>query len=119
MRELELTVDLDRWAEFSLLEKMANIGSEVGRTMNARRAKSEERYWAALQRAIDLFGATVLTEKGSRRYRLKEVGRAKEEFVRIASAEPFDDEEAEKLEAYFMSFALASRMRPRSRPPAG
>lgn len=107
----ERTVDLTRWAQFSLLDQMANIGSEVGRTMDARRAHDDERFWGALQRALDLFEATVLTEKDRKPHRLKEVGRAKEEFVRIATEDRFDDDEARRLEAYFMQFALASRRR--------
>jgi hypothetical protein len=107
----ERTVDLERWRQFSLLDQMANIASEVGRTMNARRAGDEQRFWAALQRALDLFEATTLTEMHRHPHRLKEVGRAKEEFVRIAAADEFDDGEARRLEAYFMHFALASRVR--------
>lgn len=90
---------------------MANIGSEVGRTFNARRANDNDRFWTALQRALDLFEATVLTQHQREPHRLKEVGRAKEEFVRIASADTFDADDAKGLEEYFMSFAAASRIR--------
>jgi hypothetical protein len=62
-----------------------------------------------LQRALVLFEATVLTGKHEP-HRLKEVGRAKEEFVGIAAAPEFDDDDARKLESYFMKFALARRL---------
>ena len=88
---------------------MANIGAEVGRTFNARRTGMTDRYWAAIERAVDLFEATVITCRPEDRYRLREVGGAKEEYLRIATDDPFDDEDARKLEEYFTNLALISR----------
>jgi len=88
---------------------MANIGAEVGRTFNARRTGMPDRYWAAIERAVDLFEATVLTIPDPVRYRLREVGRAKDKFLRIATDEPFDDEDARKLEDYLTNIAILSR----------
>lgn len=113
---MERTIDLDRWARLDLIDKMANIGAEVGRTFAARRQGNEARFWGAMERAVDLFEATVLTQS-DRRYRLREVGRAKEEYLRIATAEPFDTLDAAKLEDYFMGFALMSRARETATDP--
>jgi hypothetical protein len=111
------TIDLERWRQLDLIDQMANIGAEVGRTFNARQQGDSDRYWGAIERAVDLFEATVLTEKDRQPYRLKEVMRAKEEYLRIASAEEFDEADAARLERYFMDFALMSLAR-RERVPS-
>ena len=103
------TVDLDRWARFDMLEKMANIGAEVGRTFAARRRNDSERYWGAIERAVDLYEATILTTPAAEKFRLREVVRSKEEYLRIATADDFDDDDATRLEQYFMEFAARCR----------
>jgi hypothetical protein len=104
-------IDTERWAQLSLLDQLGNIGSEVGRSMNARRAQQEDRFWSAVQRALDLFSATMSGEPKQGEYALKEVARAKEEFLRIATAEKFVEAEARSLEDYFMQLATAGRLR--------
>jgi hypothetical protein len=113
----ERSVDLDRWRQLDLVDQMANIGAEVGRTFTARHNGRDDRFWSAIERAVDLFEATVLAAGGRQPYRMREVAGAKEEYLRIATASEFDELDAARLESYFTDFALMSRAR-RSNSPA-
>ncbi|HAH21880.1 MAG TPA: hypothetical protein DCL49_13400, partial [Candidatus Omnitrophica bacterium] len=63
-----------RWFEFSLLEQMANIGSEIFRTISWR-DKNKDYQQKAFERSLELFDFTVLDPKN--RKRLKEILRAR------------------------------------------
>lgn len=64
-----------RWQKFSLIEQMANIGSEVERALNWR--KKDKKYsQMAFERALELFDLTLSDPKN--RHRLMEVARARE-----------------------------------------
>jgi hypothetical protein len=102
-------MDRDRWAQLSICEQMGNIGSEVGRAINAKRNNMSERVEGAINRALDLFSATVevLLREGTHKHRVREVLRARDEFLALFYDDRFD--EADKIEEYFMHFALAAR----------
>ena len=101
--------DRAKWAELSFYEQMGNIGSEVGRAIIAHRAGKTDREKRAIDRAIDLFSATAEVLIGTKyAYRLKEVFRARDEFLRLFFDGTFD-EDADKIERYFMYFAFAAR----------
>lgn len=62
----------ERWALLTFDEQMGNIGSEVGRAIIAHRNGNETRKNRAINRAIDLFSATVdVNISTSYSYRLK------------------------------------------------
>ena len=68
-----------RWADFSFLEQMANIGSEVERALNWR-AKPHPAYGdQAAERALELVDVTL--ETAHHFPRLKEVSRVREALV--------------------------------------
>ncbi|MCK5179587.1 MAG: hypothetical protein KAR32_08660 [Candidatus Omnitrophica bacterium] len=48
-----------RWAELSLSEQMANIGSEVSRALNWRKKGNDEYSRKAVCRALELISLTV------------------------------------------------------------
>jgi len=99
----------ERWAQFTIFEQMGNIGSEVGRAINAKRSGNAERLEGAINRALDLFSATVevLIKDKSQAHRAKEVLRARDEFLSLFYDDRFD--EADKIEDYFMQFAYVAR----------
>ena len=102
-------VDRERWAKMTINEQMGNIGSEVGRAIIAHRNGNKAREDRAIDRAIDLFSATVEILAGTEySYRLKEVLRAREEFLRLFFDGTFESD-ADKIERYFMYFAFAAR----------
>ena len=105
----EYKFDRGRWAQLTFNEQMGNIGAEVGRAIIAHRAGNTARETRAIDRAIDLFSATVEVLIGTKySYRLKEVLRARDEFLRLFFDCTFD-EDAENIDRYFMYFAFAAR----------
>lgn len=65
-----------RWFKFSLIEQMANIGTDVDRAIRYKKMGDKEASEQALFRAIELIDFTVADPKNRRR--LKEVLRARE-----------------------------------------
>jgi hypothetical protein len=105
----EYKFDRARWAQLTFNEQMGNIGSEVGRAIIAHRNGNQVRESRAIDRAIDLFSATVDVLIGTKySYRLKEVLRARDEFLRLFFDGTFE-QDADNIERYFMFFAFAAR----------
>jgi hypothetical protein len=101
--------DRARWAKLTFEEQMGNIGAEVGRAIIAHRNGNAVSETRAIDCAIDLFSATVevlINTKYS--YRLKEVLRARDEFLRLFFDGTFDID-AENIDRYFMYFAYTAR----------
>jgi hypothetical protein len=97
----------DRWATFSLVEQLANVGSEVDRAIRAHTTGNAGRFDNALARALELFDLTAADARwrGPRR---REILRAREEFCRLffdASPAP---QSASGLQRYFLYFAVAA-----------
>ncbi|MDR0957277.1 MAG: hypothetical protein LBM09_01715 [Candidatus Nomurabacteria bacterium] len=99
-------VDRAKWAKMSLFARMGNIGSEVGRAINAHRRKNFDSQNAAIDRALDLFDATTDVEKNLSRRR--EILRARDQFLALFFDNNFAD--ADNLEKYFTEFAIAERI---------
>ena len=99
----------ERWAQLTFVEQMGNIGSEVGRAIIAGRNGNEIRKNRAIDRAIDLFSATVeVNINSSHSYRLKEVLRARDEFLRLFFDDTFVHDSA-VIDRYFMDFSFMAR----------
>ncbi len=64
-----------RWFSLSFAEQMANIGSEIGRSINWKR-KNKELSKEAFERGLELVDLTILDPKN--RKRLKELLRVRE-----------------------------------------
>lgn len=69
----------ERWYKYSLMEQLANIGTEVGRTINYRNDNRLEDAKLAFERALELIDLTVSDPKN--RKRLKEILRVREALV--------------------------------------
>jgi len=87
-----------RWNELTLMEQLANIGSEVGRAARARSAGNEKRLERALDRALELFDLTIADERWRGRLR---------EAVHVVADEVVSSPES--LDAWFLPFAMAAR----------
>lgn len=98
--------DKKKWQKHSLMWQMGNIGSEVGRALNAKRVGNKTDMEAAYHRGLDLIDATAEGLLAAKSPRLKEVLRSREEF----SKSIMTDEVDYSLEKYFMEFAIAERM---------
>lgn len=96
-------VDVTSWKKLSIFEQMGNIGSEVGRTMNALSRGDDESMTAAFRRALDLIDITVGCWSSESRRR--ELLRARELFTSAVQSRQPDH----ALDTYFFQFALVAR----------
>jgi hypothetical protein len=94
-----------RWFTFSLVEQLANIGSEVHRVIRAGNDKS--RFDNAVARALELFDLTLSDSRW--RGRFKEVARVRELFCYAALGNPEYHTSLQDLDKYFHFFALAAQ----------
>lgn len=97
----------DRWATLSLIEQLANIGSEVDRSIRAHAVGQLNRFDGAFARALELFDLTAVDSRwrGARR---REILRAREEFCRLFFDADVAPQSAAGLQRYFLHFAVAA-----------
>jgi hypothetical protein len=93
----------EKWAKLSLFEQMGNIGSEVGRSMNALQRGDKESLDGAYRRGLDLIDATI--DAWDSEPRKRELLRARELFTNAIESQKID----RQLDNYFMQFAIAAR----------
>jgi len=93
-----------RWQELSLVEQLANIGSEVYR-VKMWQGKDEKLFENSVLRALDLFYLTLSDPKNKER--LKEIARAKELFLdAVYNGAKEYKTTLDDLDKYFYQFAL-------------
>ncbi|MFH1684187.1 MAG: hypothetical protein ABIA67_04825 [Candidatus Margulisiibacteriota bacterium] len=97
-----------KWNVLSLVEQMANIGSEVNRTINWRKKNNPEYSQLAFDRALELLDLTLADKKN--KHRLKELLR-----VREALADHFFFDNSyrstdQNWQSYFLAFNYAARI---------
>lgn len=97
-----------RWQTLTLVEQLANIGSDVDRAIRADCAGKIARRDAAIDRALELFDLTAADDRW-RGHRRREVLRAREEFCRLFFTEDVPSGSAAGLSKYFLYFAIAAR----------
>ncbi len=102
-------VDRNKWADMNILEQMGNIYSEVGRSIAAKNSGNEQKFTAALSRALDLFEATIEILNAQKSPRMREVLLAKYQFLSLFFAKR-RQEDPISLERYFRQFAIAARL---------
>jgi hypothetical protein len=101
-------VDLAYWSQFNFEQQMGNVASEVGRAINYKRSKKDNRLTGAIRRATELIDLTIedmLAKKSADN--LREVLSARNNFLGLFFDNNFAD--ADKVEDYFMQFAIAAR----------
>ena len=98
-----------RWASLSLIEQMANIGSEVERALNWRHKANPAYSQRALERALELIGLTV--EDPRHRARLKEITRLREAILDYFLGENLYQSSDALWRKYFYAFGYAARLR--------
>jgi hypothetical protein len=95
-----------RWDTKPFLEQVANIGSEVERTINWRKRGNEEYSKAAFQRSLELFDLTLGSRNISFPQR-KEIARAREAWVDFIAFDNQYCSNAELWKKYFMQLLVA------------
>jgi hypothetical protein len=97
-----------RWQELSFFEQMANIGSEVERSMKWKDRNKEEYFEKSFERAIELFDLTIEDKRNLKR--LKEIIRAKELFIDFIKGDNIFRSKAKDWQKYFYAFNFAARI---------
>jgi hypothetical protein len=97
-----------KWRELSLIEQMANIGSEVFRTIKWRNQKNEKLSSAAFERTLELADLTIDDPKNIPR--LKEITRMREALVDYFMGENEYGSNDKLWENYFLYFNYQARV---------
>jgi hypothetical protein len=96
-----------RWRSLSLIEQLANIGSEVERALNWRQKANPIYSQRALERALELIGLTI--EDPRHRDRLKEITRLREAILDYFLGENLYQSSDALWRKYFYAFGYAAR----------
>ncbi|MGH7604531.1 MAG: hypothetical protein ACRENK_11115 [Gemmatimonadaceae bacterium] len=98
-----------RWKSLTLIEQLANVGSEVDRAIKAQEAGRADRRDLAVNRCLELFDLIVADDRwrGPRR---REVLRAREQFCMLFWDDHQPLDAAASLSRYFLHFAVAARL---------
>ncbi len=97
--------DKTAWAKLDDFNQLGNIGSEVGRSLKAKRRGDTLSMNGALARGLDLIDETASLWAAKKSPRTRELLRAREQFARSITT----DQEDITLENYFFQYALAAR----------
>jgi len=97
-----------RWFQFSLIEQLANVGSEVLRAINWKNKNNKEYSKMAFERALELFDLTIADPKNI--HRLREVTRSREFLVDFFAGDNIYGSSDQSWQKYFYSFNYAARV---------
>ncbi|HEX9902524.1 MAG TPA: hypothetical protein VGB72_06645 [Acidobacteriota bacterium] len=97
-----------RWQTFSLVEQLANIGSEVERALNWLNKGNSEYSRLAFSRALELLGLTIADPRHRRR--LKEITRMREALLDYFLGDNEFQSTEKQWRSYFYGFAYASAL---------
>lgn len=101
-----------KWKQYSLVEQLGNIGSEVGRTINYFRSNDKDSFEYSFERALELFDLTLADERWTGRRR--EIARSREIFCTLllnpASVKDLDYE-LNSLDEYFLQYGIAANLK--------
>ena len=97
-----------RWFKLTLIEQMANVGSEVFRAINWRKKNDEKYARLAFERVLELIDLTTLDPKN--RNRLKEILRCRELFCDFFVGNNQYHSTDVSWNKYFFSFNYAARI---------
>jgi hypothetical protein len=97
------------WHRFSIVEQLANVGSEVDRAVRAHASGNVARFNQAVDRALFLIDQTATDPRWPLHQR-REVLRAREEFCRLGFGDgPSAAEDAASLQRYLLAFGVLAR----------
>ena len=97
-----------RWFELSLMEQLANVGSEVERKISWRKKNNFEYSRLAFERALELLDLTVSDAKNI--HRLREILRAREALTDYFVCDNSYNSNDEQWKKYFFEFNYAARV---------
>jgi len=101
------TLASGKWFTMTLAEQMANIGSEVERTISWYK-KGDKKYWqSAFDRALELIDLTVSDTRY--KHRLKEILRTREVLCDLFYGNNTYHIKYPELQKYFLEFGIWAR----------
>lgn len=109
MKTQHPSLAVGRWKVFSLAEQLANVGSEVERTIKWQEKGNREYSDLAFVRALELLDLTIATHREFSR--LKELTRLREVLVDYFKGENEYGSSVELWHNYFYPFTFTVRMR--------
>jgi hypothetical protein len=95
------------WSKLSLVEQLANVGSEIFRAMAWRKKRDLSYSNKAMERGLELLSLTIGDRKNIGR--LKELTRLKEALIDYFMFDNVYGSSDEKWERYFYAFSFAAR----------
>jgi hypothetical protein len=98
-----------RWFALSLVEQLANVGSEVERTVRWRSKGQGEHAERAFERALELLDLTIADEKN--RLRLREITRLREALADYFWFDNAYGSSDAAWQRYFHAFTYAAALR--------
>ncbi len=101
-------IDLNKsWNSYPVFEQMANIGAEVGRSINWKKKNNQEMSTNAFYRALELIDLCVIDPKNVNR--LSEILRMREILVDYFVGENSYHSSEDSWTKYFYYFNFAAR----------
>lgn len=94
-----------RWREFTLMEQLANVGSEVERALNWAAKGNPDVSGRALERGLELLELTIADPR--HRCRLKELTRLREVLLDYFLGENQYGSTADSWRRYFHAYGMA------------
>ena len=101
------TLALGRWFQMSLMEQLANTGSEVGRSLKWKSNQQDALFQKAWARALELLDLTIQDPKN--KSRLSELTRLREVLLDYMVDRNEYGSSASFWTSYFSGFGLAAR----------
>lgn len=98
----------ERWQRLSFEEQMANVGVEIGRTINWRE-KNPQRSRACFERGLELLDLTIQDPKNHSRPKLKELCRLREILADYFYFDNSYKSTDAQWNSYFMNFNYLAR----------
>jgi hypothetical protein len=96
-----------RWNNLSFLEQMANVGSEVERTIKWKEKNNPAFSRRAFERTLELLDLTISDEKNKKR--LRELLRVRETLADYFVFENSYKSTNKAWQKYFLAFGVAAR----------
>lgn len=93
-----------RWNNLTFVEQMANVGSEVERSINWLKKKNSEYFQLSFDRALELLDLTMADKKNL--LRLKELARVREALADYFLFDNIYGSSDKKWQDYFLIFTF-------------
>ncbi|MDR3559480.1 MAG: hypothetical protein P4L62_01790 [Candidatus Pacebacteria bacterium] len=98
----------ERWNALTFFEQMANVGSEVERSLKWKEKGNSEYSRLAFERALELLDFTIVDPKNKKR--LRELVRVREALADYFAFENEYHSSKESWQKYFYAFNWAARV---------